>query len=47
MVLAARIPPQSASRAGPGVHTIHFVVAPAGGDARAAVREKSTFVVPR
>ena len=47
VVLSARIPPQSASSAGAGVHPIYFLVAPADGGGRAAVREKSTFVVPR
>jgi len=49
VVLSARIPPQTAARAGAGVHPIHFVVGAVGADDRpgAAVSEKSTFVVPR
>ncbi len=49
VVLAARVPPDAAARAGAGAHTIHFAVTADGGGDRAgvSVREKSTFVVPR
>jgi hypothetical protein len=47
------VPPESASRAGPGAHEIHFQIELIGQaadgqpSAGAAVSEKSTFVVPR
>ena len=53
VTLGVRLPPASAQQAGAGAHTIHFDIAlvdrDAGGQAvtRAAVSEKSTFVVPR
>ncbi len=49
VVVAVRVPPESAARAGPGAHTIHFAVTARAADGRAgaSVREKSTFVVPR
>ena len=49
VVVSARIPPQTATRAGAGAHPIRFVVDEVASTDRpgASVREKSTFVVPR
>jgi cytochrome c oxidase accessory protein FixG len=49
ITVAVQLPPESASRAGGGAHTIHFDVqrVEAGGGAPATLREKSTFVIPR
>jgi glycine/D-amino acid oxidase-like deaminating enzyme len=53
VTLNVRVPPESASRAGPGAHEIHFQIELIGQaadgqpSAGAAVSEKSTFVVPR
>jgi cytochrome c oxidase accessory protein FixG len=53
VTVSARIPPEAAQQAGPGAHAIHFEISLLGADAgghvttRAAVSEKSTFVVPR
>jgi cytochrome c oxidase accessory protein FixG len=53
VTLNVRVPPEAASQAGPGAHEIHFQIDLLGSDASgrpgpaAAVREKSTFVVPR
>jgi cytochrome c oxidase accessory protein FixG len=53
VTLGARIPPESAAKAGAGAHPIHFDIDLLGTDASgrttagAAVSEKSTFVVPR
>ena len=53
VTLNVRVPPEAASRAGPGAHEIHFQIELIGTaadgqlSAGAAVSEKSTFVVPR
>ncbi len=49
ITVAVQLPPESASRAGGGAHTIHFDIqrVEAGGGAPATLREKSTFVIPR
>jgi cytochrome c oxidase accessory protein FixG len=53
VTLNVRVPPEAASKAGPGAHEIHFQIELLGTDASgrpmagAAVSEKSTFVVPR
>jgi len=53
VTLGARVPPESAQKAGPGAHAIQFEIGllttEVGGQttASAAVSEKSTFVVPR
>jgi cytochrome c oxidase accessory protein FixG len=53
VTLNVRVPPEAASTAGPGAHEIHFQIELLATDAAgqatagAAVREKSTFVVPR
>ena len=53
VTLNVRVPPEAAQQAGAGAHTIHFDIELAETDARgqptarAAVSEKSTFVVPR
>ena len=53
VTVGVRVPPESARQAGGGAHTIHFDIALVDRDAsgqtatRAAVSEKSTFVVPR
>ena len=42
------ISPETASRIGPGVHTLHFEIESMESDgSKAEVKEKSTFVVPR
>jgi len=46
VVVAVRVPPQSADVLGPGAHPIEFEVA-AESDATARLVERSTFVVPR
>ena len=49
MVVALRIPPETALSAKPGAHEIHFLIerqAAAGQDAH-GLKEKSTFIVPR
>ncbi|MDT8999173.1 cytochrome c oxidase accessory protein CcoG [Paucibacter sp. APW11] len=47
--LALRVPPEAAAQAGAGAHEIHFDIQreAQAGDAARALREKSTFVVPR
>jgi len=53
ITVAVKLPPETAQRIGAGAHAMHFDVAlvesdPRGGEvAAAALREKSTFVVPR
>ncbi|ACB35040.1 cytochrome c oxidase accessory protein CcoG [Leptothrix cholodnii SP-6] len=49
ITVAVQLPPESASRAGSGAHTIHFDIqrVESGGAAPATLREKSTFVIPR
>ena len=49
ITVAVQLPPESASRAGGGAHSIHFDVqrVEAGDGASATLREKSTFVIPR
>ncbi len=49
VTLALRVPPEGAAAAGPGAHEIHFELhrLATGDDAERALREKSTFVVPR
>ena len=50
VTVAARVPPETAERAGPGVHAVEFVAEqlPGSGEARAArVASESTFIVPR
>ena len=50
VTLHVQVPPESARRAGPGAHPIHFEIERDGlhsGDAAVKLREKSTFVVPR
>jgi len=53
VTLNVRLPPEAAQQAGAGAHTIHFDIELVETDARgqpaarAAVSEKSTFVVPR
>jgi cytochrome c oxidase accessory protein FixG len=50
VVVAVKVPPESAAQAGPGSHPIQFDVSPAAGpagDAERHVIEKSTFMVPR
>jgi cytochrome c oxidase accessory protein FixG len=49
ITVAVQLPPESASRAGGGAHSIHFDVqrVEVGHGAAATLREKSTFVIPR
>ncbi len=49
VTLAVRVPPEAAQSAGPGAHGIEFVITRQGAVAsdNVAVREKSTFLVPR
>ena len=50
VTVAARVPPETAERAGPGVHAVEFVAEqmPGSGEARAErVASESTFIVPR
>ncbi|HJV67656.1 cytochrome c oxidase accessory protein CcoG [Ideonella sp.] len=49
VTLSLRVPPETAASAQPGAHEIHFTVErqAAPGDGPRAVREKSTFVLPR
>jgi cytochrome c oxidase accessory protein FixG len=48
VTVAVRIPPQTAVQAGSGAHAIEFELrGEVGTTARASVKEKSTFVVPR
>jgi len=46
VVVAARVPPESARAAGPGAHPIQFRIENIE-DPAVAVTEKSTFIVPR
>ncbi|MBL8302310.1 MAG: cytochrome c oxidase accessory protein CcoG [Ideonella sp.] len=47
--VALRVPPETAAKAGPGAHEVHFTIERAGltADEVRREREKSTFVVPR
>ncbi len=48
VAVAVRIPPQTAAQAGSGAHAIEFELqGEPGTTARASLKEKSTFVVPR
>jgi cytochrome c oxidase accessory protein FixG len=44
--ISVRVPPESASQAGPGVHALHFRIESLGPDG-VTQDEKTTFVVPR
>ena len=47
--VALRVPPETAAKAGPGAHEVHFTIERGGlaADDMRREREKSTFVVPR